>query len=214
MRTVQRTQTETRPLRRIAKRLGVYTTTVRLDATPAQRSFARMTSDQLMASADALGAAMRTARGAAKSYESCASRCGPRSTLAYLLEPLRAYADIEEPSTRVAELRAWARAAGSRGNGWTGDSCAAGVEWRRFTPEKRCTPRSGRRARQPWLRRPRTMVECLLRRWSFSAASSYWRRRCTTSRMHAFDALTAVWQETGGDASIERITAIAAELQG
>ena len=104
VRALHRAQSDGRPLRRIAKRLGVYTTAVRLDAIQTSHSFARMTSDQLIANADALGTALRTARGAGSHAElRRALRSAERLT--YLLEPIRAYADTDEPSARVIELR-------------------------------------------------------------------------------------------------------------
>jgi hypothetical protein len=63
-----------------------------------------MTSDQLIAIAAPLGAAMQAVR--ADSSEAAlriALRCTER--LAYLLDPLRAYADVEEPIERLNRLR-------------------------------------------------------------------------------------------------------------
>jgi len=103
-RALRRAQSDPRPLRRIAKRLGVYTTDVRLDAISAQQSFARLTSDQLIANADALGAALRAAHAAGeRAALSRALRAAERLT--YLLDPLRAYADVEAPIARLGELR-------------------------------------------------------------------------------------------------------------
>ena len=104
LRVLLRVQTDTRPLRRIAKRLGVYTTAVRLDTVTTQHSFAEMTSDRLTAIAATLGAAMLALR--AESSEA-ALRSALRSTerLAYLLDPLRAYADLEEPIEQLSQLR-------------------------------------------------------------------------------------------------------------
>jgi hypothetical protein len=62
-RLLQRTQSDSRALRRIAKRLGVYTTAVRLDSVTTQHSFARLTSDQIIAVAGTLGAAMKSVPG-------------------------------------------------------------------------------------------------------------------------------------------------------
>ena len=104
LRVLLRVQSDTRPLRRIAKRLGVYTTAVRLDSVTTQHSFARMTSDRLMATAATLGAAMQAvcADRSEAGWRS-ALRCTDR--LAYLLDPLRAYADVEEPIARLSQLR-------------------------------------------------------------------------------------------------------------
>jgi len=105
VRLMQRVQSDSRLLRRIEKRLAVYTTAVRLDAVALQQSFARMTGDQLIATAGALGAAIRTAQVDASE---AAIRIALRSAehLAYLLDPLRIYADVEEPSERLHQLRA------------------------------------------------------------------------------------------------------------
>ena len=82
----------------------MYTTDVRLDAVTAQQSFARLTSDQLIANADALGAALRAAHAAGeRAALGRALRAAERLT--YLLDPLRAYADVEAPTARLAELR-------------------------------------------------------------------------------------------------------------
>jgi hypothetical protein len=82
----------------------VYTTDVRLDAISAQQSFARLTSDQLIANADALGAALRAVHAAGeRAALGRALRAAERLT--YLLDPLRAYADVEAPIARFGELR-------------------------------------------------------------------------------------------------------------
>ena len=105
LRLLLRVQSDTRPLRRIAKRLGVYTTAVRLDSVTTQHSFARLTSDRLMVIAATLGAAMQAVRA---DGSEAAVRIALRRTerLAYLLDPLRAYADVEEPIARLSQLRA------------------------------------------------------------------------------------------------------------
>ena len=105
VRLMQRMQSDSRPLRRIAKRLGVYTTAVRLDGVTSQQSFARLTGDQLIATADTLGVAIRAVHA---DGSEAALRSALRSTerLMYLLDPLRAYADVEEPSERLHQLRA------------------------------------------------------------------------------------------------------------
>ena len=51
-RLLQHAQSDSRALRRIAKRLGVYTTAVRLDSVTTQHSFARLTSDQIVLRTD------------------------------------------------------------------------------------------------------------------------------------------------------------------
>ena len=104
LRMLQRVQSDTRPLRRIAKRLGVYTTAVRLDTVTTQHSFARLTSDQLIAIAATLGAAMQAVR-ADSSEVALRSALRSAERLAYLLDPLRAYADVEEPIERLNQLR-------------------------------------------------------------------------------------------------------------
>src|SRR4051812_23195230 len=105
LRLLLRVQSDTRPLRRIAKRLGVYTTAVRLDSVTTQHSFARLTSDRLMVIAATLGTAMQAVRA---DGSEAAVRIALRRTerLAYLLDPLRAYADVEEPIARLSQLRA------------------------------------------------------------------------------------------------------------
>ena len=104
-RLLQRTQSDSRALRRIAKRLGVYTTAVRLDSVTTQHSFARLTSDQIIAVAGTLGAAMKSVPGAGgEAALSDALRSAEH--LVYLLDPLRAYADVEEPSARLRHLLA------------------------------------------------------------------------------------------------------------
>jgi len=104
LRLLVRVQSDTRPLRRIAKRLGVYTTAVRLDSVTTQHSFARLTSDRLTAIAATLGAAMRAVR-ADGSEAGVRSALRATERLAYLLDPLRAYADVEEPIARLSQLR-------------------------------------------------------------------------------------------------------------
>ena len=105
LRVLLRVQSDTRPLRRIAKRLGVYTTAVRLDSLTTQHSFARLTSERLTAVASTLGSAMQAMRA---DGSEAAVRSALRFTerLAYLLDPLRAYADVEEPIARLSQLRA------------------------------------------------------------------------------------------------------------
>jgi hypothetical protein len=104
LRVLLRVQSDARPLRRIAKRLGVYTTAVRLDTVTTQHSFARLTSDRLTAVAATLGTAMQAVRADGSEV---AVRRALRFTerLAYLLDPLRAYADVEEPIARLNQLR-------------------------------------------------------------------------------------------------------------
>jgi len=104
LRMLVRVQSDTRPLRRIAKRLGVYTTAVRLDAVTTQHSFARLTSDRLTAVAASLGSAMQAVR-ATGSETGVRSALRSSERLAYLLDPLRAYADVEEPIERLGQLR-------------------------------------------------------------------------------------------------------------
>lgn len=103
-RAFQRAQVDAQPLRRLAKRLGVYTTAVRLDTMTAQRSFATMTGDQLIATADRLRESTRALRSAG---DHAALRRALRAAeqLGYLLEPIRAYADVEALSAEAAGLR-------------------------------------------------------------------------------------------------------------
>jgi hypothetical protein len=102
---LQRAQTDSRALRRIAKRLGVYTTAVRLDSVTLQHSFARLTSDQIIAVAGTLAAAMASLH-AEGSEAALPDALRSAEHLVYLLDPLRAYADVEEPSERLRQLLA------------------------------------------------------------------------------------------------------------
>jgi len=104
-RLLQAAQSDTRPLRRIAKRLGVYTTAVRLDSVTTQHSFARLTSDQIIAVAGKLAAAMRSVH-AEGGDAALSDALRSAEYLVYLLDPLRAYADVEEPSERLRQLLA------------------------------------------------------------------------------------------------------------
>ena len=104
-RLLQQAQSDSRALRRIAKRLGVYTTAVRLDSVTTQHSFARLTSDQIVAVAGTLAAAMKSVP--AEGGEAALSDAlRSAEHLVYLLDPLRAYADVEEPSKRLRHLLA------------------------------------------------------------------------------------------------------------
>jgi len=105
VRLMQQVKSDSRPLRRIEKRLAVYTTAVRLDAVAPQQSFARMTGDQLIATVGALCDAIRTAQadGAEAALRS-ALRCAERLT--YLLDPIRVFADVEQSSEHLYQLRA------------------------------------------------------------------------------------------------------------
>lgn len=210
LRLLLRAQADARPVRRIAKRLGVYTTAVRLDTVPTSHSFARMTSDQLIANADALGAAMRTARTAGSHTE---LRRALRSAeqLAYLLEPLRAYADIEEPSMRIVELRAaldqldramvTGRAIMRGGRRVAALSAAEILRSAMWGPSEVAVPHDSNNGRaQPTAADLQRGLLVLAQALHDESARSFAR-------------LSHVWQESGGDAFIERVTAIAAELQ-
>jgi hypothetical protein len=212
-RVLERVQSDARPLRRIAKRLGIYTTAVRLDTVATQQSFARMTSDQLLAQSDALGAAIRTALSPGDHAELRRARRSAEH-LGYLLDPLRAYADVEEPSMRVARLRAAldrlddvrviARAivrAGSRIAAVHASEALRVAIWPPpdGTPPPATDAANGRASVPP----------AELQRGLLVLAESL-----HDEGTHAFDAVTAAWRESGSDAFIERITGIAIELQG
>lgn len=103
-RALQRVQADSRPLRRLEKRLGVYTTAVRLDTVSMQRSFAVMTGDQLDANVQELREAITASRTIADQAE---VRRGLHATerLGYLLDPIRAYGDVDALSGDTDELR-------------------------------------------------------------------------------------------------------------
>jgi len=211
-RALQRAQSDARLLRRIAKRLGVYTTAVRLDTVPAQQSFARMTSDQLLVKADTLGAALRTAIGAGSHSDLRRARRAAEH-LGYLLEPLLAYAGIEELSTQVGQLRealdqleakAFVGRAIIRGGRRAAASDAGDALQAAIWPAPEVmNPLPGA---PPNGRVPASPAE--LQRGLMVLAESL-----HDEAVHAFDALIAAWQASGGDALIERITALASELQ-
>ena len=211
-RELDRAQTDARPLRRIAKRLGVYTTAVRLEAVPTQQSFARMTGDELLVRTDALGAAIRTTL-AAGSHDELRRARQAAEQLGYLLEPLRAYADVEALSARVGELRAALdqletkalvgrviiRAGRRIAASQAGEALHA-VIW----PAPDVTPPLA--AAPPNSRVPSSPEE--LHRGLMVLAESL-----HDEAARAAEALRAAWQESGGNALIERVGALALELQ-
>jgi hypothetical protein len=211
-RALARVQGDSRPLRRIAKRLSVYTTAVQLDTMTTPRSFAQMTSDQLLVNADALGAAIRMALGPGSHGELRRARRAAEH-LGYLLDPLRAYADVEEPITRLTGLRAAlahldevaivGRAiirAGRRVAALHAGETLRAAIWP--PPEVApSVPASAVNGRAP-------ILPAELQRGHVVLAESL-----HDEAERAFATLTMAWQESGADAFIDRITAIAAELQ-
>lgn len=104
-RVFDRMRAASRPLKRLAKRLGVYTTAVRIDEMPTQRSFAALTGTEIISEATRLGDAFSALRMAND------PRAARRALVAsvhvlYLIEPIRAYVDVEPLSKEVQALRA------------------------------------------------------------------------------------------------------------
>ena len=213
-RLVQRAQSDARPLRRISKRLGVYTTSVRLEEGPAHQSFAAMTSDHLLAKADALGAAIRTVTGPGSHAELRRARRAAEH-IGYLLDPLRASTNIEEPSAHLARLRGaldrlddieivgraiirgGRRVAAVHAGQTLHDTIWPPAE-SVLAPPMPPTPSNGRVLMSPTdLQRGLTVLAEALH----------------DDAMHAFDALTAAWQDSGADLFIDRLTTIATQLQ-
>ena len=104
-RVFERTRAASRPLKRLAKRLGVYTTAVRIDEMPTQRSFAALTGIEILSAATRLGDAFAALRMA---NDPRAVRRALTATVhvLYLVEPIRAYVDVEELSKELQALRA------------------------------------------------------------------------------------------------------------
>ena len=104
-RAFDRTRAASRPLKRLAKRLGVYTTAVRIDEMPTQRSFAALTGTEIVAAAARLGDAFAALRMA--NDPRAARRALTASVhVLFLIEPIRAYVDVEALSKEVQALRA------------------------------------------------------------------------------------------------------------
>ena len=206
LRALLRTQRDVRPLRRIAKRLGVYTTAVRLDAEVMQQSFARMTSDQLLIHTDALGSAMRTT-SAAISRAELRRALQAVEHVAYLLEPLRTHADVEALSERVTVVR------------------AALERLHHTIIVGRAIVRGGRRVGA--LHAAAALQEAI---WGLSPPVANGRPPATPADLQrgllvlaeslhdevarSLEALTASWEQSGADEFIERLVSIAAQLQG
>jgi hypothetical protein len=103
-RAFDRTRAASRPLKRLAKRLGVYTTAVRIDEMPTQRSFAALTGTQIVTAAARLSDAFAALRMA--NDPRAARRALTASVhVLYLIEPIRAYVDVEAISKEVQVLR-------------------------------------------------------------------------------------------------------------
>jgi hypothetical protein len=105
VRVLQRAQSDARPLRRLAKRLGVYVTSIQLDAVSTPRTFARLTSDELVVHADALGAAMRGPH-MTDDHHDLGRALRSAEYLGYLLDSIRASANVEDASRQIAAVRA------------------------------------------------------------------------------------------------------------
>jgi hypothetical protein len=104
-RLFDRTRAASRPLKRLAKRLGHYTTSVRIDEMPTQRSFAALTGTEIIGAAGRLGDAFAALRMA--NDPRAARRALTASVhVLYLIEPIRAYVDVEVLSKEVQALRA------------------------------------------------------------------------------------------------------------
>jgi hypothetical protein len=213
-RAAQRAQRDARPLRRIAKRLGVYTTDVRLDTVPAQQSFARLTSHQLFVSAAALGMAMRAAASPASLTE-LRRALAAAEHLVYLLEPLRAYADIETWSARVTELRsalervdevAMVGRAIVRG-GRRIAAVQAGESLRAVIWRPSAEP-AAQQAGATVVTSRTTPTSAELQRGMVVLAESL-----RDEAMRAFETVATVWQASAAAGLVEQITAIAGDLQ-
>ena len=104
-RAFDRTRAASRPLKRLAKRLGHYTTAVRIDEMPTQRSFAALTGTEVVTAAARLGDAFAALRMA--NDPRAARRALTASVhVLYLIEPIREYVDVEALSREVQALRA------------------------------------------------------------------------------------------------------------
>lgn len=101
---LERSQANTRPFRRFAKRLGVYRTAIRLNELQLSESFAALTGRQLLATMETLRGAITNLRGAG---DRRALRRVRRSAdhVVCLLEPIASHADATAYIERARTLR-------------------------------------------------------------------------------------------------------------
>ena len=104
-RVFERTRAASRSLKRLTKRLGVYTTAVRIDEMPTQRSFAALTGTRIIGEATRLGDAFSALRMANDPRATRRALTAAAHVL-YLIEPIRAYVDVDALSKEVQALRA------------------------------------------------------------------------------------------------------------
>jgi hypothetical protein len=104
-RAFERMRAGSRPLKRLAKRLGVYRTAVRIDEMPTQRSFAALTGTEIISEATRLSDAFSALRMANDPRATRRALTAAAHVL-YLIEPIRAYVDVEALSKEVQALRA------------------------------------------------------------------------------------------------------------
>jgi hypothetical protein len=103
-RAFDRARAASRPLKRLAKRLGVYTTAVRIDEMPTQRSFAALTGTEIVTVAARLSDAFAALR-MANDPRAARRALTASGHVLYLIEPIRAYVDVEAISKEVQVLR-------------------------------------------------------------------------------------------------------------
>jgi hypothetical protein len=104
MQRLTRVQEDARPLRRLAKRLGVYTTAIRLDEMRVSSSFSALTGQQLSAAVGQLRTAIADVRNgtdgrALQRLQRMADR------VVYLLEPVSTSVDADRLTNNARELR-------------------------------------------------------------------------------------------------------------
>jgi hypothetical protein len=101
---LERVQEDARPLRRLAKRLGVYTTAIHLDEMKVSSSFSALTGQQLAAAVGPIRAAIADVRNgtdgrALRRLRRMADR------VVYLLEPVSTSVDADRLTHNARELR-------------------------------------------------------------------------------------------------------------
>ena len=104
-RMFDRTRAESRPIKRLTKRLGVYRTEVRIDEMPTQRSFAALTGTEIISEATRLSDAFSALR-MANDPRAIRRALTAAAHVLYLIEPIRAYVDVDVLSKEVQALRA------------------------------------------------------------------------------------------------------------
>lgn len=104
-RVFDRTRAASRPLKRLSKRLGVYRTAVRIDEMPTQRSFAALTGTEIISEATRLRDAFSALRMANDPRATRRALMAAAHVL-YLIEPIRAYVDVDALSKEVQAVRA------------------------------------------------------------------------------------------------------------